>query len=100
MCGRCLTHGLSLHKSLKTERCSKSDPNNLCSFLTQCHYLHTLKKKTKKYQIIFYSIGATISISGESQCLLSVVFFIAVLEVLTNSGFICDIHFVSSDWYC
>ena len=43
-CGRCSTCGSSPRRALKTGRCSKLDPQILFSFLTQCHYPHTLSE--------------------------------------------------------
>ena len=40
-------------RALKMDRCSKSDPNVLFSFLTQCYYPHTLRQSVSPVCRIF-----------------------------------------------
>ena len=51
--GRCLTHGSSPRRALKTGRCSKLEPNIWSSFLTQCYYPHTSRESVSPVCGIF-----------------------------------------------
>ena len=49
--------GLDSRKALKTGRCSKSEPNILFSFLTQCYYPHTSRELVSPVCGIFEKIN-------------------------------------------